>query len=98
MLTWQGEKTAVKLGKGVVELGLAEIFSPVDRFNSQNYSNPQHFTDRGEIQISITRFFDSGELTFRMLPFYEDFIDPPGVSRWLNSQGDRDFFDQISAE
>ncbi len=100
MLTWQGENTAIKLGKGVIELGYAEIYSPVDRFRSQNYSKPQHFdgNDRGDVQISITRFFGNGELSLTMLPFHEDFIDPPGESRWLNSRGDRDFFSQIGAK
>jgi len=98
MLTWQGANTEIRVGKDVIELGLAEIYTPVDRFSSQNYSKPQHFDDRGDIQLSIARFFTSSELRFTMLPYNEDFIDPPGNSRWLNSQGDRDFFSQIGAK
>lgn len=97
MLTWQGKNTEVSLGKGIIELGYAELYTPVDRFNSQNYSKPQHFKDRGDIQLSVSRFFSGGALTFTLIPFNEDFIDPPGRSRWLNSRGDRDFFSQIGA-
>ncbi|HIE86545.1 MAG TPA: hypothetical protein EYP91_06855 [Gammaproteobacteria bacterium] len=97
LLTWQGENTEVKLGKGVIDLGWAEIYSPVNRFNSIDYSKPQHFFHRGEIQLSITRFFSSSELSLTVLPFNEDFIDPPGSSRWLNSRGDLDFFNQIGS-
>ena len=97
MLSWQGENTEIKLGKGVNDLGFAEIYKPVDRFNSRDYSKPQHFYDRGQIQLGISRFFEASTLSFTMLPFNEDFIDPPGNSRWLNSRGDRDFFNQIGA-
>ncbi len=97
MLTWQGAKTEIKLGKGVIELGYAELFTPVDRFGSQNYSKPQHFYARGDVQLSISRYFETSALTFTVLPYNEDFIDPPGGSRWLNSSGDRDFFSNIGA-
>ena len=98
MLTWRGTNTEIKIGKGVIELGLAEIYTPIDRFRSQNYSTPQHFNDRGDLQLSISRFFTDSELSLTLLPYNEDFIDPPIGSRWLNSRGDRDFFSQIGAK
>jgi len=97
MLTWQGESTEIGLGKGPIELGFAELYTPVDRFSSQNYSKPQHFEDRGDIQLSISRFFNTSTLMFTVLPYNEDFIDPPGNSRWLNARGDFDFFNQGGA-
>jgi hypothetical protein len=97
MLTWRGVSTEVSLGKGIIELGYAELYTPVDRFSSQNYNKPQHFYDRGDIQLSVSRFFNRSTLKFTVLPYNEDFIDPPAKSRWLNSRDDLEFFNQVGA-
>lgn len=87
---------ALLLGKSDVSVGATDLYSPVDRFESTNFSNPLHAIDRGRWQLSYTRYLENSQLRFFALPIAEAGIGPPEDSRWRSAAGSDVFFDQTT--
>ncbi len=96
-IKWQGESTDITIGIDRLTLGFAEIYSPVDRYASYHFGKPQHYRSRGDVMINVSRYLGDDTLSFTAFPYHQDSIDPGRDSRWVNSQGDRDFFDETGS-
>jgi len=82
------------LGKAVTEIGYAELYSPVNRFSSADYTNPQWPFPRGDYQIQTSWFRGDDQLKFTYFPYQFNSFDPAD-ERWLTASGDSDFFIDI---
>lgn len=87
---------ALLAGKSDVSVGATDLYSPVDRFESTNFSNPIHSIDRGRWQFSYTGYFDDSQLRLFALPIAEAGIGPREDSRWRSAAGSDVFFDQTT--
>ena len=88
------ENAEMGLGKAVTEIGYAELYSPVNRFSSADYTNPQWPFPRGDYQIQASWFRGDDQLKFTYFPYQFNSFDP-AAERWLTASGDSDFFIDI---
>ena len=88
------ENAEMGLGKAVTEIGYAELYSPVNRFSSADYTNPQWPFPRGDYQIQASWFRGDDQLKFTYFPYQFNSFDPAD-ERWLTASGDSDFFIDI---
>ena len=92
-LRYEQDAFDILLGKAPVDLGVARLFSPSDRFNRTNINNPLHSFDLGRWQATVNAYWPSDTMSFSILPFDERDLEPPSDSRWLGPSGDSAFFD-----
>jgi len=70
------------LGKKKVELGLASLYSPVDRYNRADLVDPIHPRAEGIWQLGLNYYRGVDSLEFFIMPVYEPTRTPPTTSRW----------------
>jgi len=95
-LRYESEYFALILGKQYIEMGLSDLYSPVDRFGLHNFSNPSQPYKIGVWQVSIDYFINDDTLSFKLLPVYERSLFPSQHSRWLGNTEDPQFFNLTS--
>lgn len=96
-LTYFGDKTSYTLGKADVAMGVAELYSPTDRFTTFNYYNPLHIRREGAWQGRLDYALGDDTASVVVLPFQDSSIFPADNSRWLNANSDYQFFDATAA-
>lgn len=91
-VTHEADDYEIVVGKDLVSTGVAELFSPANRFGMSNGANPQHADDMGVWQTRIDYFLDEDTLSFHVMPFEEHAPLPNLGSRWLGSSADAAFY------
>ena len=87
-LRFDGGDYDVVLGKAGVNIGFADIYSPIDVFEPININNPLHTFDMGVWQATLNYYLDQDTASFSILPFDERTRLPDSNSRWLGDSGD----------
>lgn len=87
---YANEDFEIVVGKKDIETGIAELYSPTDRFGLVNGLQPMDPKEFGVWQVGFDYFFDDDALSFKIAPFHEKSIIPTSESRWLGSSGDGD--------
>lgn len=90
-VTHQSDGYALTVGKAMLDIGLAEIFSPTDRFNPVNAAYPQQPRADGFWQARLDWYLEQDMLAFIYTPYEEHGWMPHPGSRWYGG-GDPDFF------
>lgn len=91
-LRWEGKNVEVTMGKDKLEVGLAELYSPANRFGRSDYSNPLHIRSLGVWQLGAKAFIGSDTLAFHFTPFEQHGYLPQGASRWVGESSDSSFY------
>ncbi|MDZ7642106.1 MAG: hypothetical protein U5J62_08810 [Desulfurivibrio sp.] len=87
----EGVNYTLTVGKTMLDVGLAEIFSPTDRFNLVNASYPQHPQNYGTWLARLAWYLGQDTLSFIVTPYEEHGWMPHPSSRWYGD-GDPDFY------
>jgi len=90
-LRYEADNFEILLGKDYLELGLASLYSPVDRFGLYNLANPTQAEKIGVWQASIYYFFNDDIFSVKVMPVYERNLLPSAYSRWLGNTQDPEF-------
>lgn len=81
-LQYLGDTTEILIGKDTIPMGVAEIYSPSDLYNSSNLINPQQSTDFGIWQARTDFYLGSDRLTAIVMPLTESGPSASELSRW----------------
>ncbi|MDQ7090966.1 MAG: hypothetical protein Q9M50_10040 [Methylococcales bacterium] len=90
-LRYEADNFAVMVGKDYIEMGLSEMYSPVDRFGLYNAANPTQTYKMGVWQAGIDFFMGDDTLTFKVIPVNDKLALPSTDSRWLGNTSDPQF-------
>ncbi|NOQ63211.1 MAG: hypothetical protein GQ582_01710 [Methyloprofundus sp.] len=88
---YEHDDFSLLLGKEYIETGLAELYSPLDRFALVNFFNPSQPYDMGVWQAAIDYFIEDDTLSFKVLPIYNQALFPGASSRWIGDTNDPQF-------
>jgi hypothetical protein len=93
-LRYEGEKLSLLFGKSDLTMGVAELYSPVDRFEQFNNAVPMHRYRAGVWQVTAGwRFTEADELKLSVLPTNGRPPTLPEDSRWRTAVGSDPAFD-----
>jgi len=100
-IIFENDTNDILIGKATTELGFAETYSVIDRFNISNAANPLHSVKMGAWQAKGTYYLDElmdyeDQVSLAILPFDDKAGGVPNNSRWRGSSGDSDFADSDS--
>ena len=78
-------------GKILHAVGVANLFSPSNRFNNVDASNPMHPLELGLWSVDLDLDVGDDALAVSVLPLQDSPAAPPSSSRWLGPSGDASF-------
>ena len=90
-LRYESDDFEIIVGKDSIEMGLSEMYSPVDRFGLYNASNPTQSYKLGVWQAGIDFFIGDDTLTLKVTPVNDKSFIPSTESRWLGNTNDPEF-------
>jgi len=96
-IRYEADDFSLLLGKEYIETGLAELYSPIDRFGLFNISNPGQAYSMGVWHLSMDYFIEDDTLSFKIMPIYDKSLFPNEQSRWVGSTNDPEFTQLIQA-
>ncbi len=91
-LVWETDDVDVIVGKADVKIGFAELFSPLDRFNAADVSNPMHPVRHGLWQVRGKLYADDDTFSVALFPYHTAYAGVSEDSRWRGGSSDGSFF------
>ena len=91
-LTFEEDDYDVLIGRTILSVGLAELYSPANRFGLVDAINPNYTQELGVWKTTINYYINDDTISYSILPYHERSPAPTGRSRWLGKSGDPNFF------
>lgn len=84
--SWAQGNYDLSVGKKLIESGYATMYSPSDRYNRSDLTDPVHPRSEGVWEAAVDYYHENATTSFHFMPAYEPSRSPPGPSRWSAPQ------------
>jgi hypothetical protein len=91
-LMFEEKEYDVVIGRSLLSVGLAELFSPANRYGLVDAINPNYTQELGVWKTTVNYYIEDDSISYSILPYHERSPAPTGRSRWLGGSGDPNFF------
>ncbi|MBM3650389.1 MAG: hypothetical protein FJX11_21650 [Alphaproteobacteria bacterium] len=88
---WAQEGFDASAGKILHNVGLSNLYSPANRFNNADASNPMHPIETGVWSARADIFVGDDTLAAAVIPWQDRTGAPPRSSRWFGTTGSYNF-------